>query len=69
MQAEVVTKAKNAKLKAQSVRLEPRSIEKLKNMEIEMWGVQLKTYQDKIDHLMWFYSSHINNNWNKKKCM
>jgi hypothetical protein len=36
MQAEVVTKAKNAKLKAQSVRLEPRSIEKLKNMEIEM---------------------------------
>jgi hypothetical protein len=36
MQAEVVTKAKNAQLKAQSVRLEPRSIEKLKNMEIEM---------------------------------
>ena len=53
-------------LKAQSVRLEPRSIEKLKNMQIEMGWVQLKTYQDKIDHLMWFYSSHINNNWNTK---
>jgi len=49
-------------MKAQSVRLEPRSIEKLKNMEIEMGWVQLKTYQDKIDHLMWFYSSHKNNN-------
>jgi len=53
-------------LNAQSVRLEPRSIEKLKNLNIEMGWVQLKTYQDKIDHLMWFYSSHINNNWSTK---
>ena len=66
MKAETVTKFRGAQLKAQSVRLEPRSIEKLKNLEIEMWWVQLKTYQDKIDHLMWFYLSHINNNWNKK---
>ena len=66
MKAETITKMRSAQLKAQSVRLEPRSIEKLKNLEIEMWWVQLKTYQDKIDHLMWFYLSHINNNWNKK---
>ena len=51
-------------LKAQSVRLEPDSIEKLKNMHIEMWWVKLKTYQDKIDHLMWFYLNNINSNWN-----
>ena len=63
MRAEIITELKNARLKAQSVRLEPKSIEKLKNMEIEVGWVQLKTYQDKIDHLMWFYSSHINNNW------
>lgn len=63
MQSEKKQKGKDTQLKAQSVRLEPRSIEKLKNLEIEMGWVQLKTYQDKIDHLMWFYSSHINNNW------
>jgi len=53
-------------MKPQSVRLEPRTIDKLKNLEIEMWWVQLKTYQDKIDHLIWYYSSHTNNNWNEK---
>ena len=63
MRAETITKIKDIQLKAQSVRLEPRSIEKLKNLEIEVGWVQLKTYQDKIDHLMWFYSSNMNNNW------
>jgi len=50
-------------MKPQSVRLEPDTVHKLKELEIEMWWVKLKTYEDKINHLIWFYSSHKNNNW------
>lgn len=50
-------------MKPQSVRLEGATIQKLKDIQIEMWGVTLKTYEDKINHLLWFYSSHKNNNW------
>ena len=59
MKAEMINDLKRARLKAQSVRLEPNSIENLKNMKIEIWGIQLKTYQDKIDHLMWYYLNNI----------
>ncbi len=50
-------------MKAQSVRLEPDTVQKLKELEIEMGWVKLKTYEDKINHLIWFYWSHRNNNW------
>lgn len=49
-------------MKAQAVKLEWETVQKLKDLEIEMWWVKLKTYDDKINHLMWFYSSHKNNN-------
>lgn len=50
-------------MKAQSVRIEPETLEKLKELYIETNWVKLKTYEDKISFLMWYYSSHINNNW------
>ncbi|MCT4617315.1 MAG: hypothetical protein N4A38_03845 [Candidatus Gracilibacteria bacterium] len=49
-------------MKAQSVRLDGETIDKLKDLKIEMGGVNLKTYEDKINHLIWFYHNYKNNN-------
>lgn len=38
----------------------------LEELEIETTWVKLKTFDDKINFLLWFYWSHKNNNWNHK---
>lgn len=48
--------------KPQSVRLDWVTIDELKNLNVEMWWVKLKTYDDKINHLIWFYKNYKNNN-------
>lgn len=48
-------------MKAQSVRIEPETLEKLKNLDIEVTGVKLKTYEDKIAFLIYTYEKNITN--------
>jgi len=48
--------------KSNAVKLDWETISKIKELEIEMWWVRLKTYDDKINHLIWFYQSNKNNN-------
>lgn len=55
----------NPALKPQSVRLEPKTIEKLKTLEISVCWVEFKTYEEKINHLIWFFQHYTNNNWDK----
>lgn len=45
-----------------TIKIENDTLEKLKNINIEMWWVKIKSYDDKINHLMWYYSSHKTNN-------
>lgn len=51
--------------KPQSVRLDWETIDELKELNVEMWWVKLKTYDDKINHLIWFYKNYKNNNSEK----
>lgn len=53
------------KLKTQAVKLDWETVEKLKNLSVEMWWVNLKTYDDKVNHLVWFYQNYKNNNSKK----
>lgn len=48
-------------LKPQAVKLRGETTEKLKDLKIEIAWVELNTYDDKINHLIWFY-----NEYNKK---
>lgn len=45
-----------------SIRLNWETIQKLKDLYIEVWWKVLTTYQEKVDQLLIYYSSHINNN-------
>lgn len=47
-----------SELKAQSVKLKWETAEKLKNLNIEIAGVELWTYDDKINHLIWFFEKY-----------
>lgn len=51
--------------KDQAVRLDEDTNEKLKNLDITVWGVNLESWKDKIKHLIWFYESYKNNNKDK----
>lgn len=48
-------------LKAQAVKLKWETTEKLKNLDIEIAGVELWTYDDKINHLIWFFEKYNKN--------
>lgn len=49
-------------LKPQAVKLSPDTVEAIKNLSIEVSGVRLETYEQKIQHLVWFYRHYKNNN-------
>jgi hypothetical protein len=46
--------------KIQSVKLNPETVNKLLDMKIEIGGVELKTYDDKVSHLIWFFQHYKN---------
>lgn len=50
-----------SELKAQAVKLKWETTEKLKNLDIEIAGVELWTYDDKINHLIWFFEKYNKN--------
>jgi len=52
-------------MKTQAVKLNGDTVEKLKKMDIEMGWVKLKSYDDKVNHLMWFFENYKNNNHKK----
>ena len=41
-----------------AIKLKPDTLLKLKNIELETWWVSLSTYDDKINHLIWFYNKY-----------
>jgi len=45
-----------------SIRIDDKTKTKLDNLEVETTWVEVTTYDWKINFLMWFYSSHLNNN-------
>lgn len=53
--------------KAQAVKLKWKTVDKLKNLEISISWVELSTYDDKINHLMWFYENNKDNDYYKIK--
>ena len=50
-----------------SVKLSDETVKKLKSLDITYWGVNLDSYDQKINHLVWHYHSYKNNNWIKIK--
>lgn len=48
--------------KNQSIRLNNELISKLRELDIEVSWIKVKTYEDKISHLLWFFEHYINNN-------
>jgi len=55
--------AKDKVKNTQSVRLEESTVNKLKKMYVEMWWVEFKTYDDKVNHLMWFFDNYRKEKW------
>ncbi|MFK7780018.1 MAG: hypothetical protein QM490_02625 [Candidatus Gracilibacteria bacterium] len=47
-----------------SIRIDDKTKIKLDKVVVETTGVELTTYDDKINFLIWFYGSHKNNNGN-----
>lgn len=45
-----------------SVRLSDKTVESLKSLDITVSWVDLETYEQKINHLIWYYKSYKNNN-------
>ena len=41
-----------------AIKLKPDTLLKLKNIELETWWISLSTYDDKINHLIWFYNKY-----------
>ena len=41
-----------------AIKLKPDTLLKLKNIELETWWISLSTYDDKINHLIWFYNNY-----------
>ena len=41
-----------------SIKLKPDTLLKFKNVELETWWISLSTYDDKINHLIWFYNNY-----------
>lgn len=50
--------AKSEQLKDQSVKMRWATVQKLKNLHIEMWGVEFDTYDSKVNHLIWFFDNY-----------
>jgi hypothetical protein len=48
-----------------SIRIDDETKTKLDELVVETTWVKLTTYDDKINFLIWFYWSHMNNNWKK----
>lgn len=46
-----------------SIRIDDKTKTKLDKLVVETTWVELTTYDDKINFLIWFYWSHKNNNW------
>lgn len=47
-----------SELKPQAVKLKWETVEKLKKLDIEIAWVELSTYDDKINHLVWFFENY-----------
>lgn len=47
-----------SELKPQAVKLKWETAEKLKKLDIEIAWVELSTYDDKINHLVWFFENY-----------
>ncbi len=45
-----------------SIRIDDKTKTKLDKLEVETTWVEVTTYDWKINFLIWFYSSHLNNN-------
>ena len=45
-------------LESNAIKLKPDTLLKLKNVELETWWISLSTYDDKINHLIWFYNNY-----------
>lgn len=41
-----------------AIKLKPDTLLKLKNVELVTWWISLSTYDDKINHLIWFYNNY-----------
>ena len=41
-----------------AIKLKPDTLLKLKNVELQTWWISLSTYDDKINHLIWFYNNY-----------
>jgi hypothetical protein len=46
------------KSKSNAVKLDYTTVEKIKLLNIELWWVKLKTADDKINHLIWFFTNY-----------
>ena len=44
------------------LRISNKTKEKFDKLKIEMWWIEVKTHDDKINHLIWFYKNFKNNN-------
>jgi len=42
-------------MKAQAVKLDWETVGKLKDLDINIWWVKLKSYNDKVNHLMYYF--------------
>lgn len=51
-------------MKNQAVKVSHETLDDLKWLEIEVSGVPLKTNEQKLQHLIWYYKSY--KNWNRK---
>ncbi len=48
--------------KPNAIKLKAQTVEKMKALNIEVAGVSLSSYDDKINHLIWFYTHYKNSN-------
>ncbi len=40
------------------IRIDDELVDKLKNLSIVISWVELKSFSDKVSHLLWFYNNH-----------
>lgn len=48
-----------------SIRISKDTVSLLNELEVKLWWVDLRTQDDKIKHLIWFFSHYENSNWKK----
>lgn len=48
------------------IRIDDETKLEFDNLKIWMWWVKLKSADDKLNHLLWFFKHYENNNGDKK---